>query len=136
MPSASDGRSGRQPAAPTPAQGSRRRAGDGALTDSEYSVEVAAQVSEAMTQLGALLSDPGVAHTMQELEQVTNGFSATAEAMAQGLSGITEQLRAAGYAGPLSGHSSVVADRLVHASRELTRLAEAMSEAQRGGRSS
>lgn len=130
MPSASDGR------VPATGVGSRRRADSGAAASTEYSVEVATEVGEAMAQLAARLSDPAVAHTIGEIEQVTHGFAATADAISHGLGGITEQLRAAGHAGPLSGHASVVADRLVHASRELTRLAEALGQATQDGRSS
>lgn len=104
----------------------RRQSASEPATDS---AAVAAQVGDATSQLGAHLADPAVAHTVEEIEQVARGFSEAVQGMAQGLGGVTEWLRATGYAGPLSGHSSVVADRLVHAGRELTRLAEAISEA-------
>jgi hypothetical protein len=84
-----------------------------------------------LTQLGVRLRDPAIAHSVEEIGHVTRGFSVAVDGMAHGLGGITEWLRAAGHAGPLSGHASVVADRLAHAGRELTRLAEAISEAER-----
>ncbi|MEY8038032.1 MULTISPECIES: hypothetical protein [Saccharopolyspora] len=88
------------------------------------------QVGDATTALGARLSDPGVAHSVEEIEQVMRGFSAAVEGMSTGVTGVTEWLRAAGHAGALSGHASVVADRLAHASKELTRLAEVIDQAQ------
>lgn len=97
-----------------------------------YSAQVAAQLGQVCGQLADRLKDPAVAHSIAEIQQVANGFSATVEGMADGLGGITEWLRASGHAGPLSGHSSVVQDRLTHASRELARLAEAIEQAERG----
>jgi hypothetical protein len=98
--------------------------------DAGFSADVASQVGEALAQLGARLSDPAVAHSVAEIEQVTRGFSTAVDGMAHGMGGITEWLRAAGHAGPVSGHASVVADRLVHVARELTRLAEAINQAE------
>ncbi len=112
---------------------SARQAGSPAATTD--SAAVAAQVGEATAQLGAHLADPAVAHTVEEFEQVTRGFSEAVDGMARGLGGITEWLRATGYAVPLSGHSSVVADRLAHAGRELTLLAEAIARAEQDERS-
>lgn len=129
MPSASEGRSSGQSLSSRGA-GSRRRAESDTGSESEYTVELSARVAEAMSQLAARLNDPGIVHSMSEIDEITQGFSTTTEAMSQGLVGITEQLRAAGYAGPLSGHASVVADRLAHAGRELTRLAETVQQAQ------
>ncbi len=112
---------------------SARQAGSPAASDS---AAVASQVGEATSQLGAHLADPAVAHTVEEIEQVARGFSEAVDGMAQGLGGITEWLRATGYSIPLSGHSSVVADRLVHAGRELTRLAEAIAQSEQDDRAS
>ncbi|EQD85501.1 hypothetical protein N599_14465, partial [Saccharopolyspora erythraea D] len=73
--------------------------------------------------------DPAVAHSVAEIEEVARGFSAVADGMSQGMGGVTEWLRAAGHVGPVSGHASVMADRLSHVSKELTRLAEAIEQA-------
>ncbi|GAA2792882.1 hypothetical protein [Saccharopolyspora taberi] len=111
-----------------PRRGARRSAESGEV-ETGYSAEIAAQLGEASAQLGARLVDPAVAHSVAEVEQVARGFSVVADGMAEGMGGVTEWLRAAGHAGPLSGHASVVADRLAHVSKELTRLAEAIEKA-------
>lgn len=103
-------------------------------TESGFSAEVASQVGDAVSQLGERLCDPAVAHSVPELEHVTRGFAVAVDGMAQGMGGITEWLRAAGHAGPVSAHSSVVADRLAHVGRELARLAESIREAEQGSR--
>ncbi|GAA4832993.1 hypothetical protein [Saccharopolyspora rosea] len=110
---------------PAGRSGARRSAESG----QGYSAEVAGQVGEASAALGQRLRDPAVAHDVAEIEQVLRGFSTAVEGMADGVGGVTEWLRAAGHAGPLSGHASVVADRLAHAGRELERLAEAIGQA-------
>lgn len=98
--------------------------------------EVASQLGDVAAQLATQIRDPGVAHSIEEIEEVTRGFSAAVEGMAAGLGGITEWLRASGHAGSLSGHSSVVQDRLAHASKELARFAEAVNEAEQANRAS
>lgn len=110
------------------ARAARRAGQTQAATDS---AAIASQVGQATGQLGSHLADPAVAHTVEEIEQITRGFSEAADGMARGLGGITEWLRATGHPVPLSGHSSVVADRVLHAGRELTRLAEALARAER-----
>jgi hypothetical protein len=109
----------------------RRAARRSVESEAGFSAEVASQVGDALTQLGVRLCDPAVAHSVPELQHVTRGFSTAVDGMAHGLGGITEWLRAAGYSGPVSAHSSVVADRLAHVGRELAMLAEAIDEAQR-----
>ncbi|QIZ38265.1 hypothetical protein FDZ84_31625 [Saccharopolyspora sp. ASAGF58] len=108
--------------------GTRRSADSG---ESGYSAEVSWQVGEAASALGDRLRDPAVAHTVEEIEQVMRGFSLTADGMSVGCAGVTEWLRAAGHAGPLSGHASVMAERLSHIGKELARLAEAIEKAQK-----
>lgn len=98
--------------------------------ESGYSAEVARQVGEATVALGERLRDPGVAHNVEEIEKVLRGFSLTMEGMSNGLTGVTEWLRAAGHVGPLSGHSSVMSERLSHIGKELSRLADAVEKAQ------
>lgn len=93
------------------------------------SSEVASQVGEAAALLGARMGDPGVPHTIEEVAAVTEAFSTAVEGLSDGINGITEWLRAAGHAGPLSGQASAVADRLGHAGREVHRLAEAIEQA-------
>ncbi len=110
----------------------RRSAEEPAAEQKGYSAEVSQQVAEAVTTLAGRLADPSVAHSVEEIERVMRGFSTTVEGMAEGLDGLTEWLRAAGHAGALSGHASVVSERMVHLGRELTRLAEAVQQAQRG----
>ncbi|MDA3630979.1 hypothetical protein [Saccharopolyspora oryzae] len=95
-----------------------------------YSAEVAWQVGEATVALGERLRDPSVPHNVPEIEKVMRGFSLTVEGMSAGVGGVTEWLRAAGHVGPLSGHASVMAERLSHIGKELTRLAEAIEQAQ------
>ncbi|MEB3370897.1 hypothetical protein [Saccharopolyspora mangrovi] len=112
-----------------PARRSGRRGEDGG-GESGYSSEVARQVGEATVALGERLRDPGVAHSVEEIEKVMRGFSLTVEGMSGGLSGVTEWLRAAGHVGPLSGHASVMAERLSHIGKELSRLADAIEQAQ------
>lgn len=73
-----------------------------------------------------------MAHSIAEIQQIATGFSGTVDGMAEGIGGITEWLRASGHAGPLSGHASVVQDRLAHVARELARLAEAIDQAEHG----
>lgn len=107
--------------------GTRRNEDSG---ESGYSSEVAGQVGEAVTALGERLRDPAVAHSVEEIEKVMRGFSTTVEGMANGVGGVTEWLRAAGHVGPLSGHASVMAERLSHIGKELARLAEAIERAQ------
>ncbi|MEU6132700.1 hypothetical protein ABZ805_26280 [Saccharopolyspora sp. NPDC047091] len=118
--------------APAPTQ--RRSSAPGGrrpgVDDGGYTAEVALQVGEAAHVLGERLGDPAMSHSIADLEQSTRGFAATAEGMAAGVAGITEWLRAAGHAGALTGHASVVAERLVHVSRELTRLADAVDAAE------
>lgn len=80
--------------------------------------------------LGERLRDPSVPHSVEEIEKVMRGFSLTVEGMSTGLGGVTEWLRAAGHVGPLSGHASVMSERLAHIGKELTRLAEAIEQAQ------
>ncbi|MEV0697853.1 hypothetical protein AB0I53_08030 [Saccharopolyspora sp. NPDC050389] len=89
------------------------------------------QVGEAAAALGDRLRDPAVPHSVEEIEQVMRGFSLTVEGMAVGCGGVTEWLRAAGHAGPLSGHASVMSERLSHIGKELTRLADAIEKAQK-----
>ena len=113
-----------------PRRGGARRSAESGEVETGYSAEVAAQLGEAAAQLGARLGDPSVAHSVAEIEQVARGFSVVAGGMADGMGGITEWLRAAGHVGPLSGHASVMADRLAHVSKELIRLAEAIEQAQ------
>lgn len=105
--------------------GTRRSSG---ASDSDVTADIAAQIGEAAHQLGSRLADPSTPHTVDELEAVTQGFSHTVAGMAEGLAGITEWLRAAGYAGRLSGHCCVVGERLTHLSKELHRLSEAIRE--------
>ncbi|MCA1195665.1 MULTISPECIES: hypothetical protein [unclassified Saccharopolyspora] len=116
------------PAAPTQRRAAGRRPG---VDDGGYTAEVALQVGEAARVLGERLGDPAMPHSVADLELATRGFAATAEGMAAGVAGVTEWLRATGHAGALSGHASVVAERLVHVSRELTRLADAVDAAER-----
>lgn len=117
--------------------GPRAGAGEPATDDGTgYSAQVAAQLGEVCEQLAHRLKDPAVAHSVSEIQQVATGFSTTVHGMADGLGGITEWLRASGHAGPLSGHASVVQDRLTHVGRELARLAEAIDEAERDDRAS
>ncbi len=108
--------------------GTRRSADSG---ESGYSAEVAWQVGEATSALGDRLRDPAVPHTVEEIEKVVRGFSMTVEGMATGVGGVTEWLRAAGHAGPLSGYASVMTERLSHIGKELARLAEAIEQAQK-----
>lgn len=126
------GRFGDHADAVRPSRRAARRSAESA--ESGFSAEVASQVGDAVSQLGVRLCDPAVAHSVPELEQVARGFSLAVDGMAQGLTGITEWLRAAGHTGPVSAHSSVVADRLAHVSRELARLAEAIQEAEQDPR--
>lgn len=124
------------PADGAPRHGSRADLRGAEANGSGYSAQVAAQMGEVSEQLAARLKDPAVAHSIAEIQEIATGFSATLHGMADGLGGITEWLRASGHAGPLSGHASVVQDRLSHVGRELTRLAEAIDEAERGDRAS
>lgn len=94
------------------------------------SAEIAWQVSEASAALAERLRDPSVAHSVEEIEKVLRGFSATVEGMSDGVGGITEWLRAAGHAGQVTGHSSVMSERMSHVGKELQRLAEAVRQAQ------
>lgn len=107
----------------------RNSAFDGA--EHGLSAQIAAEVGDAARQLGARLGDPAIAHSVEEIAEVTHGFSVAVEGMADGLGGITEWLRASGHAGPLSGHASVVADRLGHVADELARLTQAINQANR-----
>lgn len=122
------GRFGEQADTARPSRRAARRSAES--TESGFSAEVATQVGDALSQLGARLCDPAVAHSVPELERVTRGFSVAVDGMAHGLGGITEWLRAAGHVGPVSAHASVVADRLAHVGRELAMLADAVQEAQ------
>jgi hypothetical protein len=126
------GRFGEQAGGVRPSRRAARRSAES--PESGFSAEVASQVGDAVAQLGARLCDPAVAHSVPELEHVTRGFSVAVDGMAQGLGGITEWLRAAGHAGPVSAHASVVADRLAHVGRELAMLAEAIREAEQDTR--
>lgn len=109
--------------------GTRRSADSGQPSDQGYSADMAHQVGEAVAALAQRLVDPSVAHSVEEVEHVMRGFSTTVEGMADGIGGVTEWLRAAGHAGALSGHASVVSERMVHISRELERLADAARQA-------
>ncbi|WP_188987917.1 hypothetical protein [Saccharopolyspora thermophila] len=122
----------------TPLQAGRhtppRRAGARRGDDSSelgYSAEVAWQVGEATAALGDRLRDPAVPHSVEEIEKIMRGFALTVESMSRGMGGVTEWLRAAGHAGPLSGHASVMAERLSHIGKELGRLAAAIEQAQK-----
>lgn len=126
------GRFGEHAETARPSRRASRRSAES--TESGFSAEVASQVGDALSQLGARLCDPAVAHSVPELEHVTRGFSVAVDGMAQGLGGITEWLRAAGHVGPVSAHASVVSDRLAHVGRELTMLAEAIREAEQDAR--
>lgn len=116
-----------QSAPPRPSTADRSRGTDGGA----YTAEVAEQVGQAALQLGARLRDPGVPHSVAEIEQVTRGFATTVDGMAEGLAGVNDWLRAAGHAGALTGHAGAVGDRLAHVGRELARLAEAVAAAER-----
>ncbi|MFR9729860.1 hypothetical protein ACL03H_11580 [Saccharopolyspora sp. MS10] len=118
-----------QPSAPR-RQHAARSGGRPAGDEGGYTAEVALQVGEAAQVLGERLRDPALPHGVEDLAGITRGFAATAEGMAAGVAGITEWLRAAGHAGTLSGHASVVADRLGHVGRELDMLAEAVRAAE------
>lgn len=123
----------------SPAEGPSRHGPRAELREADadgYSAQVAAQLGEVCEQLAHRLQDPAVAHSISEIQQVATGFSATVHGMADGLGGVTAWLRASGHAGPLSGHASVVQDRLTHVGRELARLAEAIDEAERDDRAS
>lgn len=107
--------------------GARRGADSG---QTGQSAEISWQVSEASAALAERLRDPSVAHSVEEIEQVLRGFSATVGGMSDGVGGITEWLRAAGHTGQLTGYSSVVTERMSHLGKELQRLAEAIQGAQ------
>ncbi|GAA0530021.1 hypothetical protein GCM10011581_29470 [Saccharopolyspora subtropica] len=88
-------------------------------------------MGEATAALGDRLRDPAVPHSVEEIEKIMRGFALTVESMSRGMGGVTEWLRAAGHAGPLSGHASVMAERLSHIGKELGRLAAAIEQAQK-----
>lgn len=124
-------RSAQQVSATPPARAGARRSADGDDLDPQRVVEIASEVGEAAAALGRRLRDPALGYDVDEIERVTQCLAATVAGVATGVEGITEWLRAAGYAGALSGHSSAVADRLAHAGDELALLTQAIGRAGR-----
>ncbi|KEI43887.1 hypothetical protein [Saccharopolyspora rectivirgula] len=121
---------GRSEEQPEPSATERRSTRRGPQAGQDSPVEVAEQIGQAAAELAQHLQDPAVLLSVPDTEQVLRSFSTAVQGMADGVTGITEWLRAAGHAGSLSGHSSAVADRLEHTARELAWLAETVQRAQ------
>lgn len=109
----------------------RRSAESGTDHDATVSAEIAAEVGEATKQLAARLANPDIAHTVEDIEAITQGLATTVAGAADGVTAMTAWMRTAGHGGALSGHTSVVADRLAHAGDELARLTQAVGQAAR-----
>ncbi len=115
---------------PTSSASGRSAARRGGTGEPVAAAEIAAELGEAAAALGKQLRDPALARTVEEFEEISRGFAATTEGMAEGISGMTEWLRAAGHAGTVTGNTSVVADRLSHIGNELNRLCEVLRQAE------
>ncbi|APU14376.1 hypothetical protein UA75_11665 [Actinoalloteichus sp. GBA129-24] len=114
---------------PVPRTGPRRGVKDVDTNDAMPPADVAQEVGEAARQLGDQLSDTNAMHSLADIERIVAGLAAAVTGAADGLDGITQWLRSTGYGGDLSGHASVVAERLAHAGGELGLLVDAVHKA-------
>ncbi len=119
------------PVPPHHCQREHPRDGAQSGTDGEHtrSVDLATELGRASTRLATRLADPALVHTVDDLEAITDGFATTAAGLAEGVTAMAAWMRTAGHGGTLSGHTSVVADRLAHAGHELDRLRQAVAQA-------
>ncbi|MBA8824678.1 hypothetical protein FHX42_002025 [Saccharopolyspora lacisalsi] len=110
-------------------ESARRDAQPGTDGEHTVSVDLATELGRASTRLATRLADPALVHTIGDLEAITDGFATTVGGLAEGVTAMAAWMRTAGHGGTLSGHTSVVADRLAHAGDELDRLRQAVAQA-------